>query len=107
MNQSNVVRAPKWTPNSEREDCNICEQRFGFVRRRHHCRQCGELVCNPCSEHKDYVPGYYSTKVRVCVSCFSRNTLCRKFKQAERQNKVMSAQTIKNDPDFSLCNLKS
>mmetsp|Transcript_10834 Transcript_10834/g.20585 ORF Transcript_10834/g.20585 Transcript_10834/m.20585 type:complete len:565 (-) Transcript_10834:130-1824(-) len=31
------------------EACELCQQSFGFWRRRHHCRGCGKCVCARCS----------------------------------------------------------
>jgi hypothetical protein len=41
-----------WVPNSDRLTCLHCERPFNMMRRRHHCRMCGELVCGQCSPHR-------------------------------------------------------
>ncbi|KAG5176367.1 FYVE zinc finger-domain-containing protein, partial [Tribonema minus] len=41
-----------WMPNANSMCCRLCERTFTVVRRRHHCRMCGELVCNQCSPHR-------------------------------------------------------
>ncbi|CAN0534845.1 unnamed protein product [Ectocarpus sp. 8 AP-2014] len=31
--------------------CAVCDSTFGYVlKRRHHCRNCGRLVCSACAE---------------------------------------------------------
>ena len=30
-------------------ECSLCNSRFGVLRRRHHCRLCGALVCDSCA----------------------------------------------------------
>ncbi|EOD13637.1 hypothetical protein EMIHUDRAFT_49505, partial [Emiliania huxleyi CCMP1516] len=40
---------PGWVPNNERRGCNICQKKFGLLRRKHHCRLCGEVICGDCS----------------------------------------------------------
>ena len=51
-------------------NCNVCDGRFNILfRRKHHCRQCGTLVCDACSRVRDYVAGYKDKKVRICTHC--------------------------------------
>eukprot|EP01083_Nonionella_stella_P058721 153756_1 len=58
-----------WESDAERTRCPHCEQNFNILRRRHHCRQCGLVVCESCSSDKKYLPKY-DAKVRVCAKCF-------------------------------------
>ena len=45
-----------WQPDSETEECSMlsCANKFEFWegQRRHHCRQCGRVVCGACSTRK-------------------------------------------------------
>jgi hypothetical protein len=43
--------------------------RFGVMNRRHHCRQCGIVVCWKCSKARRVVAGYGVTLQRVCDEC--------------------------------------
>ena len=43
---------------------------FNVVQRRHHCRQCGKVVCGSCSNHKLVIPSISSKSVRVCSICY-------------------------------------
>ena len=55
----------QWQPNTA--SCQRCEERFSFTKRRHHCRQCGACVCDPCSpRNMDLQSG---ARQRVCVAC--------------------------------------
>eukprot|EP00300_Choanocystis_sp_HF-7_P009420 c16425_g1_i3.p1 GENE.c16425_g1_i3~~c16425_g1_i3.p1 ORF type:complete len:416 (+),score=67.39 c16425_g1_i3:942-2189(+) len=45
-----VEYAPIWTPNSAQPTCAICKEKWTLLNRRHHCRQCGGLVCGNCSQ---------------------------------------------------------
>lgn len=43
---------------------NVCD------RRRHHCRSCGQAVCDFCSQNRRPVPERgWNTDVRVCDTC--------------------------------------
>ena len=80
-----LVMVPKtqWVPDSASSLCQRCAERFTFFRRRHHCRCCGQLVCDKCTtraacrpfaagaEGRDgnpAVPGPTVTE-RVCLDC--------------------------------------
>ncbi|KAM8833445.1 zinc finger FYVE domain-containing protein 26 isoform 1-T1 [Synchiropus picturatus] len=61
-----------WVPDAQRRVCMICQrERFTMFNRRHHCRRCGRLVCQACSEHKMPVEGCPGEDVRVCDQCYA------------------------------------
>eukprot|EP00484_Ammonia_sp_Unknown_P027509 CAMPEP_0197032254 /NCGR_PEP_ID=MMETSP1384-20130603/10974_1 /TAXON_ID=29189 /ORGANISM="Ammonia sp." /LENGTH=952 /DNA_ID=CAMNT_0042461887 /DNA_START=28 /DNA_END=2886 /DNA_ORIENTATION=- len=57
-----------WVPDSHAKNCNICNDKFSFVNRRHHCRRCGALVCSKCSKYK--LPNSESVMQRACKKCY-------------------------------------
>jgi len=69
---------PLWVPDSYVERCRICTKAFTVIRRKHHCRQCGNVFCNNCSNHFVYLPhllpflieGERYPELRVCDFCF-------------------------------------
>lgn len=62
--------APLWTPNDEACDCMVCNRPFGLLNRRHHCRNCGKVVCGACSLEKARVERLHSKGlVKVCNPC--------------------------------------
>lgn len=63
--------APVWVPDSECPTCIICGVKFTFIERKHHCRQCGKVVCGKCSTKKKHIPGKEKKK-RVCDLCFDK-----------------------------------
>ncbi|GFR87916.1 FYVE, RhoGEF and PH domain-containing protein 2-like [Elysia marginata] len=62
--------APVWIPDDAATMCMLCCQAFNMMRRRHHCRACGKLVCRSCSSKKAPLQ-YNKGKIeRVCAVCY-------------------------------------
>lgn len=57
-----------WASDKHASHCKICSKEFNMTRRRHHCRHCGEIFCNSCSDNQMALPGS-SKLVRVCDDC--------------------------------------
>ena len=70
MNETDLGKiAPVWVRDDAVTMCMACTTAFRTLRRRHHCRACGMIVCNNCSSYKFRLE--YSQKVeRVCVNCY-------------------------------------
>jgi FYVE/RhoGEF/PH domain-containing protein 5/6 len=64
------VSAPVWVPDSEVTKCTLCGEKFLIIRRKHHCRQCGNIICSECSKKKKDIPGQGIQ--RVCDTCFEK-----------------------------------
>uniref|UniRef100_A0A452GPM4 RUN and FYVE domain-containing protein 2 n=1 Tax=Gopherus agassizii TaxID=38772 RepID=A0A452GPM4_9SAUR len=63
-----VLQGQVWLKDKEATHCKLCEKEFSLSRRKHHCRNCGEIFCNACSDNELPLPS--SPKpVRVCDSC--------------------------------------
>jgi len=62
--------APVWIPDSAAKTCTICAIKFNVLNRRHHCRQCGNVVCGSCSGSSKELPNLGN--VRVCDDCFNK-----------------------------------
>nr|XP_023672958.1 pleckstrin homology domain-containing family F member 1 [Paramormyrops kingsleyae] len=61
--------AAAWIPDKASAICMRCCSKFSMRHRRHHCRQCGFVVCATCSRSR-YVLRHISQKpVRVCQLC--------------------------------------
>ena len=62
-----------WTPDWSSSSCELCHKQFSiFFVRRHHCRQCGRLLCGVCSNYRRELPECgYDGEVRVCKDCIS------------------------------------
>lgn len=59
-----------WMPDKLCKVCYSCESSFTMYRRRHHCRMCGQVFCNQCSQF--FIEGAMirlQGLVRSCKSC--------------------------------------
>ena len=63
-------------PDSQVSACSECNLPFNpFIRRRHHCRACGNVFCDECTADRVTMPSLgYTTPQRVCHECASGNT---------------------------------
>jgi len=43
-----------WVPEDVVKLCPNCAKSFNLTRRKHHCRLCGSIMCNDCSEYIDF-----------------------------------------------------
>ena len=60
-----------WVLDCDLNLCMVCFNYFNFLRRKHHCRSCGSLVCAKCSPYLTAVPNIEEEGgSRVCVNCF-------------------------------------
>ncbi|XP_058157449.1 FYVE, RhoGEF and PH domain-containing protein 3 isoform X1 [Dasypus novemcinctus] len=51
----------------EKQSCKSCSETFNSItKRKHHCKQCGAVICGKCSEFK----AENSRQSRVCRECF-------------------------------------
>lgn len=75
---------PQWERDEEASDCRGCGRRFTFFLRKHHCRRCGRIFCDPCSSKRSQLgaadlvvdpslPGMAAsealTPTRICNNC--------------------------------------
>ena len=64
------ARPVYWVPDQDIKDCNVCKAIFGPKLLKHHCRCCGQGVCDDCSLARRAVPSRgWDHPVRVCNSC--------------------------------------
>jgi len=59
-----------WTKDSEAVACKLCSKEFNIARRKHHCRNCGGIFCDGCSDNKMQLPSS-SKPLRVCDTCYT------------------------------------
>ena len=53
--------AELWVPDKSVTACNVCGRGFSLLRRRHHCRMCGHVICDKCS--------HTPRGKRICSAC--------------------------------------
>ncbi|CAF0908133.1 unnamed protein product [Adineta ricciae] len=65
--------AAHWIPDDKADTCMHCHtSKFSAVNRKHHCRNCGIIVCDGCSKKRFLLLHLDPKPVRVCDSCFTK-----------------------------------
>ncbi|XP_015756675.1 PREDICTED: uncharacterized protein LOC107336129 [Acropora digitifera] len=74
---SQTITTTHWVEAIERTHCSErnCGKKFSLTVRKHHCRRCGEVFCNQCSQFKRRlsllaIPDPNGVSYRVCKRCF-------------------------------------
>ncbi|KAF4094143.1 hypothetical protein AMELA_G00009810 [Ameiurus melas] len=65
-----ALKGQAWLKDDEATQCKQCQKEFSISRRKHHCRNCGDIYCNSCSSNELALPSY-PRPVRVCDICHS------------------------------------
>lgn len=60
---------PYWIPDSMTMFCMLCNQKFSFIKRRHHCRACGLVLCSTCCSLKSKLEYLGDAEARICIQC--------------------------------------
>ncbi|KAI4818759.1 hypothetical protein KUCAC02_004061 [Chaenocephalus aceratus] len=63
-----ALKGHAWLKDDEATQCKHCDKEFSIARRKHHCRNCGDIYCNNCSSNELALPSY-PRPVRVCDVC--------------------------------------
>ncbi|KAJ0099226.1 hypothetical protein Patl1_20503 [Pistacia atlantica] len=61
------LRGSNWVVDASH--CQGCTSQFTFINRKHHCRRCGGLFCNSCTQQRMYLRGQGDSPVRICEPC--------------------------------------
>ncbi|XP_036202501.1 pleckstrin homology domain-containing family F member 1 [Myotis myotis] len=79
--------AAPWVPDKATDICMRCTHtRFSALTRRHHCRQCGFVVCGDCSRARVLLPRLAPKPQRVCGLCYRQ--LAAQRRQGEGEGAV-------------------
>ncbi|KAJ8281501.1 hypothetical protein COCON_G00040200 [Conger conger] len=65
-----ALKGHAWLKDDEATQCKKCQKEFSISRRKHHCRNCGDIYCSHCSSNELALPSY-PRPVRVCDICHS------------------------------------
>jgi len=60
----------KWKDDTDVVSCSGCQSGFSLTNRKHHCRNCGNIFCNECSNKQANMAGYKKPQ-RVCEGCYT------------------------------------
>lgn len=67
---SNIGKVqPYWIPDNMALFCMQCNQKFSFIKRRHHCRACGLVLCSACCSLKAKLEYLGDVEARICIQC--------------------------------------
>lgn len=116
-----VTSAPTtahWKPDESATGCYICNETFTWFFRRHHCRRCGNLVCDnhirhtvPLDQNARYHPDGHASK--ACKPCWDGWKIVKKLHHsrassiAESSNSSQgTAMPIPNVPNKRVDNLR-
>ncbi|CAF2769712.1 unnamed protein product [Rotaria sp. Silwood2] len=62
------LRSSTWMKDEDVKECCQCKKEFSSLRRKHHCRNCGQIFCETCASTKLPLPSS-NKPVRVCDIC--------------------------------------
>ncbi|XP_035228279.1 RUN and FYVE domain-containing protein 2-like isoform X2 [Stegodyphus dumicola] len=65
-----ALKEAVWTHDKQATICRQCNKAFSVARRKHHCRHCGDIFCNACSDNTMPLPSS-AKPVRVCDVCYT------------------------------------
>lgn len=62
--------SPFWVPDADALNCMQCGMKFTVLKRRHHCRACGRVLCHKCCDMRACLEYLNYQEHRVCELCF-------------------------------------
>ncbi|KAL0222473.1 hypothetical protein RCL1_002327 [Eukaryota sp. TZLM3-RCL] len=97
------LSAAVWKPDNLIHNCIGCNDKFTILRRKHHCRACGEIYCSKCTRHR-LIVRTETTPARVCEACFSEATSRRQSSVVNTRLSMAKGQShcITAPPGFNL-----
>ncbi|XP_055705238.1 zinc finger FYVE domain-containing protein 16 isoform X2 [Phlebotomus papatasi] len=61
--------APYWIPDNVTNFCMQCNLKFSLIKRRHHCRACGQVLCSTCCSLRAKLEYLGDVEARICIQC--------------------------------------
>lgn len=97
VTQNNENLAPVWVPDAEASKCHICSHMFTVLKRRHHCRLCGNIVCKNCSPHRRVLRNIDSTgRQRICEQCVHRDVVKSEVSDPDLKNQWNNSDSLES-----------
>jgi hypothetical protein len=64
-----------WEQDKDHDNCQLCNRRFTRFTRKHHCRYCGQVICDSCTApvEKTILLYGYTSRVRHCRNCLAKH----------------------------------
>ncbi|GLT32048.1 hypothetical protein SLA2020_067420 [Shorea laevis] len=82
--------------------CQGCSSQFTFINRKHHCRRCGGIFCNSCTQQRMVLRGQGDSPVRICEPCKKLEEAARfelRYGHKNRAAKGSSKLTLKHEDE--------
>ncbi|PKA50704.1 1-phosphatidylinositol-3-phosphate 5-kinase FAB1B [Apostasia shenzhenica] len=94
------MRGANWVIDASH--CQGCSSQFSFINRKHHCRRCGGLFCNSCTQQRMVLRGQGDSPVRICDPCKKLEDAARFEQRYGHRNRAKgsSKQVSKNEDDI-------
>ncbi len=68
------VDKTSWKKDNSSDVCSTCHDPFSKAWKwKHHCRKCGELVCDSCSKERVTI-AFVGGNLRICDTCYKMKT---------------------------------
>ncbi|GLD94196.1 hypothetical protein PINS_up002807 [Pythium insidiosum] len=69
LRQAEELFDVEWERDDDVASCFVCTNEFSLLRRKHHCRRCGRVICSDCSSFWRFGSSEKKKKHRVCTYC--------------------------------------
>ncbi|MCP9265388.1 BMA-TAG-77 [Dirofilaria immitis] len=82
---------PLWIPDPKATSCMMagCSTKFSVLNRRHHCRECGYLICRSCVGYAPVKTNNYYMRSKVCPECYVK--IIKKCLEREMESTIFTA----------------
>jgi hypothetical protein len=88
----------EWVKDEDCKNCTDCNAKFSMLKRKHHCRWCGDIFCSECSRHtaqtarigREHAKGNEKT-CRVCEGCSLLLQRGREDGERKKENRLVGA----------------
>ncbi|KAI4351168.1 hypothetical protein L6164_005548 [Bauhinia variegata] len=92
------LRGNNWVVDGS--NCQGCASQFTFLNRKHHCRRCGGLFCNSCTQERMVLRGQGDSPVRICEPCKKLEEAARfEMRQGRRAGRGSLKSTPRHEDD--------